>query len=427
MKETAQLKNCVAYVGIDWANEQHELALRASGSDAIECSSLEQSPEAITAWVAGLHQRFGEGKIAICLEQARGALIYALMVHENLVLYPINPQSLAKFRRVLYPSGKKDDPVDARLLLQLLQHFGEQLQPWMPDDVATRKLRLLVEARRDFVDRRTSLYNQLTSTLKSYFPQAFTLVGEDLSSALATDFLKKWNTLEAVKKLKPATLRAFYYGHRSRSESLIGERLALIEQAVPLTTDPAIVQALSLAAQQLALALASLRKIIATYDAQIAEAFAEHPDAFIFASVNGAGAALAPRLLVAFGSDRQRFAQPDAMPRYSGTAPVTERSGRQYWVHRRWARPKFLHQSWVEFADQSRRFSVWAGRCYAHLKGKGMGHWAALRVLAIKWQRILWRCWQERVAYDESVYLKSLQQHGLAHYADVALTPEKPL
>lgn len=419
MNESAQLKNCVALVGIDWADKKHDVALQVAGAQAPECSSLEQTPEAIAQWVAGLRQRFGSGRIAICLEQARGALIYALMAHENLLLYPLNPQSLAKFRKVLHPSGKKDDPVDADLLLKLLRHFGEQLRPWVPDDVATRRLRLLVEARRGFVDRRTSLLNQLTATLKSYLPQAPALVGEDLASAMATDFLQKWNRLDLIQKLKPAVLRAFYYGHNSRSESLIKERLALMAKALPLTQDQAIVGALSFAVVQLAAALASLRVIIARYDAQIAQVFAAHPDAFIFQSVDGAGPVLAPRLLVAFGSERERFADPNALPRYSGTAPVTERSGKQKWVHRRWARPKFLHQSWVEFADESRRFSAWAARCYQHLKTEGLGHWAAVRVLAIKWQRILWRCWQDRVAYDEAIYLKSLQARGLKPYADL--------
>lgn len=421
MNETVQLKNCAAFIGLDWADQKHEVALRVAGSDQIERSSFEQTPEAIAAWVAGLRQRFGQGWIALCLEQARGALIYALMAHENLVLYPINPQSLAKFRAVLHPSGKKDDPVDAQLLLKLLEYFGHQLRPWVPEDVATRKLRLLVEARRGFVDRRTSLVNELTSTLKSYFPQALSLLGEDLAIPMATDFLKKWNTLEAVKKVKPATLRAFYYGHNSRRESLIQERLALVQQAQALTQDEAIVGALSLAAQQLAAAVASLSRIVAKYDAQIAEAFTAHPDAFIFKSVDGAGAVLAPRLLVTFGSDRERFADADAMPRYSGTAPVTEKSGRQKWVHRRWARPFFVHQSWVEHADLSLRFSAWARRCYDHLKAKGMGHWSAVRVIAIKWQRILWRCWQDRVAYDEAAYVRNLQKRGLKIYADLVI------
>lgn len=419
MNGIIQLKDCVAWVGIDWADEKHDVALQVTGTRVVERSTLEHTPEAIAAWVASLRQRFGSGGIAICLEQARGALVYALMVHENLLLYPLNPQSLAKFRKALYPSGAKDDPLDADLLLKLLRHFGEQLRPWRPDDVATRKLGLLVEARRAFVDRRTSMLNELTASLKSYWPQAFELAGEDLTSPMATDFLTKWNRLDVIQKLKPAQLRAFYYGHNSRSEELMAQRLALAKTAVPLTQDEAIVGALSLQVQQLALGLATLRQIIARYDVEIAQLFGTHPDAFIFQSVDGAGSVLAPRLLVSFGSDRERFADADALPRYSGTAPVTERSGKQKWVHRRWARPKFVHQSWVEFADQSRRFSGWAACCYEHLKHKGMGHWAAIRVLAIKWQRILWRCWRDRVAYDETIYLKSLKDHGLDTYKDL--------
>lgn len=411
------LKEYAALVGLDWADQKHDVALRSEGAAGIERSTLKQEPQAIADWVSALRKRFGQGKIAIVLEQSRGALIYALMGHENLVLYPINPKTLAKLRAALYPSGKKDDPVDAALLLALLEKFGAQLTPWKPGDALTRQLGFLVEARRGFVDHRTGLVNQLQAVLKTYFPQALQLLGEELSSSVATDFLKRWPTLGAVQKAKPAVIRAFYYGHNSRSQARIQERLELIKSAVALTADPAVLEAQSLAAQSLAAALAALRPIIGRYDQEIARLFASHADAAIFASLDGAGATLAPRLLVAFGTDRERFADADAMARYSGTAPVTEKSGKQKWVHRRWARPVFLHQSFVEFAGQSIRFSRWAKCCYEHLIGKGCGHWAALRVLAIKWQRILWRCWQNRTPYDESTYIKSLQRRGLNLYS----------
>lgn len=421
MKTQTPLPGFAARIGLDWADQKHDLALRVPGDNSVERSTLEHTPEAIATWVAGLRQRFGAGKIALCLEQTRGALIYALSAYENLVLFPINPQSLAKLRAALYPSGKKDDPVDAALLLTLLEHFGAQLRPWQPDDALTRQLALLVEARRRWVNQRTRLVNTLQSVLKTYFPQALDLVGEDLGSRLATDFLQKWSTLAAVQKVRPNTLRAFYYGHNSRSADLLQQRLALGQTAQPLTTDPAIVGAQSLHVESLAVALASLRPILQRYDEQIAELFAQHPDAAIFASVAGAGAALAPRLLTAFGTDRARFANADALPRYSGTAPVTEKSGKQKWVHRRWARPVFVHQTFVEHADQSVRHSAWAKCCYDELKAKGHSHWAALRVLAIKWQRILWRCWQDRTPYNEALYVQSLQRRGLKAYADLAV------
>ena len=39
-------------------------------------------------------------------------------------------------------------------------------------------------------------------------------------------------------------------------------------------------------------------------------------------------------------------------------------------------------------------------------------HAATTLALAFKWQRILWRCWQDHQPYDESVYLRSLRDRN---------------
>ena len=109
-----------AYVGIDWADEKHDLALLPTGQAKEEHRQLDQTPEAIDAWATELRQRFGGQSVAICLEQSKGGLIYALMKYDFLVLYPINPKQLARFREALAPSGSKDDPTDAALCLRLL-------------------------------------------------------------------------------------------------------------------------------------------------------------------------------------------------------------------------------------------------------------------------------------------------------------------
>jgi transposase len=287
--------------------------------------------------------------------------------------------------------------------------------------VPTRQLALLNEQRRHFVDHRTGLTNQLLSHLKAIFPQAPELLGPDLGSALATDFLKKWPTLQAVQKVKPALLRKFYYGHNSRSEELISRRLSLVKSAVALTQDPALLAAHSLAIQTLAGQLAALRPFIEQHDQQIAQVFAAHPDAALFESLPGAGEALAPRLLAALGTDRHRFPDAFSVSCYSGIAPVTEKSGKtQYWVHLRWQCPKFLRQTWHEFAKCSLLSSPWARACYDELH-KRMDHHEAIRKLAYRWQRIVWRMWQERQPYDEARYVRSLQKHGLQIYNDLTL------
>src|SRR5262249_436039 len=151
---------------------------------------------------------------------------------------------------------------------------------------------------------------------------------------------------------------------------------------------------------------------IATLDRKIAEAAEAHPDFFIFQSLPGAGAALAPRLLAALGSQRDRYGSATEVQKYSGIAPVTERSGKKKWVHFRWACPKFLRQSFHEWAGHSIAQSVWARAYYQRQPHRRKEPHAAVRALAFKWIRIVFRCWQDRVAYDETRYLAALAKRG---------------
>src|SRR6201997_3383196 len=156
----------------------------------------------------------------------------------------------------------------------------------------------------------------------------------------------------------------------------------------------------------------SLLQGIAELDGKIEEVAAEHPDFFIFESLPGAGAVMAPRLLAAFGSQRDRYSCADELQTYSGIAPVTERSGKRKWVHFRWACPKFLRQSFHEWAGHSIVQSEWARVYYQQQRSKGNTHHAAVRALPFKWIRIVFRCWQDGVAYDENRYLAALVKRG---------------
>ncbi len=122
----------VAWVGLDWADQKHDVCLQVSGSAAVECTVVEHQPEALHGWVAELRRRFPHGQVAMGLEQARGSLFYALMNYEFLVLYPIPPKALADYRKALYPSGGKDDPTDAQLLLEFLRKHPERFGPGWP-------------------------------------------------------------------------------------------------------------------------------------------------------------------------------------------------------------------------------------------------------------------------------------------------------
>ncbi len=151
---------------------------------------------------------------------------------------------------------------------------------------------------------------------------------------------------------------------------------------------------------------------IKQFDAEIEKVATQHTDYALFSALPGAGPSLAPRLLVAFGEQRERYQNAAELQKYSGVAPVTERSGKKHWVHWRWQCPAFLRQTFVEWAAQTINKSFWAGEYYRQQRDKGSTHQAAVRSLAFKWIRIVYRCWQTGVAYDESRYLKALERRG---------------
>lgn len=400
----------VAYVGLDWADAEHSVHLQPADG-RVEHQTVAQRPEVLQAWVAELRRRFPGGRIAVAIEQRKGAVVHALLQHDCFVLYPINPKALARYREVFVTSGAKDDPLDSELLLDLIVRHRAQLRAWVPDTVESRLLLALCEQRRKLVDHRVALTNCVTSLLKQYFPQALDWVG-DVNSIQGCDFLARWPTLAAVQRARAATVRQFYRAHNCRKADVIATRLAAIAAAVPLTTDAAVIDPLSLAVQAYAAQLRTALDGVATFDARIAALFATHADREVFVSFPGAGAVCAPRLAAAFGTDRTRWASAAELQAHAGIAPVTKRSGKSLAVHHRLACPKFVKQTFHEFADQSIRFSSWARAYYDQQRGRGAAHHAALRALAYKWMRILFRCWQDRRPYHEADYIAALQRRG---------------
>lgn len=411
MKLQTQQEEFAAYIGIDWATQTHFLSLGEGDSRTVERCQLDHKPEALAQWVNELQRRYPGRRIAVALEQSRGALVYALMSYEFLVLYPVNPKALAKFREAFYVSGAKDDPIDSDLLLELLTKHRDRLRAWQPDDELTRTITLLVEHRRELVDTQTGLTNRLSDLLKLYFPQALDWAG-DLATIQACDFLQRWPTLAKVQQATATKLRQFYIAHGCRKAALIEQRLLQIEAAQPLTTDCAVITASVAMVQATIAQLHPLMVSIKQMDKQIAELFAQHEDHELFASFPGAGAVLAPRLLSAMGANRDRFVTAQDVQQLSGIAPVIERSGKTCFVHRRFACAKFLRQSFHEYAAQSIRWAPWARAYYDRQRQRGNGHHAAVRSLAFRWIRIIFRCWQNRVPYSEETYQQALRDRG---------------
>jgi transposase len=397
------------WIGLDWGSEKHAIALQVAGSSRVEQSELEQTPEALHDWFLRLSNRFPGRKVAIAIEQSKGAVINFLLGFDFVHVFRVNPKSLKNYREALFPSGAKDDPADAKLLLQFVMYHRDRMKPWVPDNPQSRALLMLVEFRRKTIAHRTRLTNTLTQKLKEYFPQALEWAG-DLDTVMACDFLARWPTLEKLQKARPDTIRKFYQKHCSRNSDLINQRLDQIRSAIPLTQDSAVINTSVLMVQTIVDQLRPLFSSIRSIDGEIEKIFRKHPDFEIFKSFPGAGPALAPRLQTAMGSNRDRFESSEEVQKYSGIAPVTERSGKTKWVHRRYACSTFIRQSFHEFAGHSIAQCEWARAYYFMQRDLGKKHHAAVRALAYKWIRIIFRCWKDRVPYDDATYMKSLRR-----------------
>ena len=298
-----------ATVGLDWADQKHDVFVRFANGDSYR-RKIDSRPEAIQEWLLELRSTCAEAKIAIALEQRRGALFYHLCTHLSWIdLYPINPHSLASFRQTFFSSRAKDDPVDSQLLEELLRTHPERLRSYQPEPTAERKLDQYCRHRRSLRSLATKTELKLISTLKQYFPLAVNLFADvGLKSEIALNFLSRWPTLEELHRAKAQTVRSFFYAHNSRSQSLIEKRLQLIAQAHPVTDDLALIEPLVLTSKCLVTQLRQFNQAISQFDQKIRELFKSHPDHFLFESLPGAGEQLAPRLFAVFGSNRSRWA-----------------------------------------------------------------------------------------------------------------------
>ncbi len=418
-----------AFVGLDWADAKHDICLQAAGTTRREFLHLEHRPEAIDAWVQSLHTRFNGQPVAVCLELTKGPIVSALCKYDFLVLFPVNPLTVAKYREAFTPSRAKDDPTDAELQVELLLTHRDKLTPLTPQSPTMRALAQLVEHRRRLVGDKVRLTNRLTSALKNYFPQVLQWFQEK-DTAIFCDFLSRWPTLKAAQLARRAPLVAFFQAHHVRVADVIDSRIQALKSATPLTTDEGIIAPSALLVQALVSQLRMTLQAIKDFDDAIAQRAQAHPDFPLFDALPGAGAVFAPRLLVAFGEQRERYTSATELQTYAGIAPVTERSGKKSWVHWRLQCPTFLRQTFVEWAAESTRPSFWAQVYDQQQRDKANAHQAAVRALAFKWIRILYRCWQERTPYDESVYLQALKRRNaplLHHLAkEAGNTVKKP-
>jgi transposase len=384
--------------GIDWASRTHAVCvLEPQGSirASFEVPNTGKS-------FAGLIRRLVKlGVAGVAIERPDGPLVEA-MIDAGLEVFVIAPRMLKAIRQRYGASGAKSDPGDAYVLADMLRTDGHRLRPMRADSSETKALRALTRTRKDLVEARVGLVNQLRAQLELCFPGAIGLFSE-LDSAVSIAFLRRYPSSAAAARLTEARLGAFLRRIAYCGRTPVTELLVRVKEAPPAGIGEVELSGRAVCVGALLDAIEVANARARDLQAEIVERLEFHADAQIFTSLPRAGHGVrAASLLAEIGDVRERFPDEEALAALAGVAPVTKASGTMRSVGFRWACDKKLRNAVIDFADDSRHASPWAQKIYADAIARGKRHPHAVRILARAWVRVIWRMWQDGETYDVS-------------------------
>ncbi|SXF99813.1 transposase, IS110 family protein [Klebsiella variicola] len=229
-----------AHVGLDWADKKHDVCVQFKNGERV-FHVIEHTAEALDVWLTELHQKV-KGRIAIALELKKGPVVYALQKYPFITVFPVHALSLARYRQAFSPSGAKDDPQDAELALELMLRYPQKIKAIEPDNADIRLLQQLVEQRRQLVEDKRRFVNRLINTLKQYYPQPLEWFSHR-GSLLLCELIMRWPSLQQLKRARHDTIRNFLNAKGGRAMALTEQRVVSIDNSIPLTTDPSVIEA----------------------------------------------------------------------------------------------------------------------------------------------------------------------------------------
>jgi len=396
--ETVEQLDPAAYVGVDWASEEH--AICVLGVDGRKKSSfmVAHSRGGLAELVKRLKRLGPAGRVPVGVERPDGRLVDALLVAGHPVV-PVSPNAIKAWRESEVVSGAKDDPGDAEVIAEYLRLRSHKLTVLAPFSEQTRALRAVVRARDDLVEQRVGAHNQLEACLDAFWPGAKALFA-DICSEIALAFLERYPTPGSARGLGEKRMAAFLARHAYSGRRPASELLNRLHAAPEGIGDGPEANARRDAVLGYVTVIRALNTSIKSLERSIAARLGEHPDGEVFTSLPRSGRINAAQMLAQWGDCRQAYDHPDAVAALAGVTPVTKQSGKHHAVQFRWACDKRFRQAMVTFADNSRHASPWAADIYQRARARGCDHPHAVRILGRAWIRVIWRCWVDRVAYD---------------------------
>ena len=384
----------IGFAGVDWAMDGHAVCVVDEHGTPVAEFDVEHTANGLSEMC---RRARSAGARRVAIERPDGPVVDALFA-AGFEVVVVSSRSVKALRERYGTSGNKSDRSDAYVLADCLRTDGHRWRSMEPDSPATITLRTHVRARKDLVETRVAVANQLRAHLRLVFPGAACLFSE-IDSPISLQFLERFPSATRAswlsEKRLAAWLRANHYSGRKTASELHNK---LSAAPAGITGDEGDARgAITLAYVNV---LRALRAQIDEITTRLDELLDAHPDAPIFRSFPRCATVRAATLLAEIGDCRARFPDPESLCCLAGVAPSTRASGRHRVVTFRWASDTKLRNALCDFAGDSWRSNEWAANRYRELRASGKTHPHAERILARSWTHIIWRCWQDHTTYD---------------------------
>jgi transposase len=396
-----------AISGIDWAAEFHDVHVSDEHGRVLCQERFGHDEAGVEALIDLL---LGHRVARVAIERPDGLLVGRLLA-ARITVVAIHPNQLAAARDRFRAAAGKDDRFDAMVLCELCRTDHHRFPALAASSDETLALRALVRTREDLVAARVALANQLRAQLDAFWPGAARIFS-DIDSPIARCFLERYPSPADTRGLGPKRLQAFLARHAYSGRRPVGELLERLRSAPVAAVGELQTEARRAAVLGLVCALRPIVCQISQLTSEIRGAIHAHPDGPIFQSFfrDPKSVVTAAGLLCEIGDNRARYPRADTLAADSGQAPVTKQSGKHRAVSFRWACDKRLRNHLTVLADSTRHWHPWAHDVYQRAIDRGADHPHATRILGRAWTRVLWRCWQDRVAYDPAQH-RALTRH----------------
>lgn len=404
------------YLGVDWGEKVHQLYACDHNASKIKELQVKQTPDELAELGRWLDEsRTQEIELWAAIEKPHGRIVDFLLDH-GVVVYPVNPKALDRVRDRFRMSQSKSDSFDAYVLAEFLRTDHAHLRALEPNSADGQELKMLTRDHERLVHHKDRLLNQVTVTLKEYYPRALE-VFKDLQTDIALDFLKTYPTPQALSNLTRRYWKRFAKREHHLSEARaneLWEKLNKPQLAVPAH----VIRAKTKLLRALVVQLEAAIKAVDSYSEEIEDFFAAMPAADIAKTLPGgkSGTTVA-KIWAELGDATSRWQSFKHLQAEAGVVPVTKSSGKSRAVHFRFACNKHLRRTMYWFAFNSRKRSEWANKYYRDQRAKGHSKHEALRALGATWLKIVFVMWRDHKPYDENYHLANIARQMMRQAA----------